>query len=364
MALRSLSRAVARRLAMLTVAATALFAAGGASADPYTVRDVAVDVTAASAAAARDEAVSEAQKEALKRLVARLSGSTAGVERLDPARLVQGIEVQEERTSAVRYVGRLAVRFSPPAVRQALTQAGIAFAETESRPVLVLPLGVQGEEAVLWDVRTPWREAWEQAPLVDQLVPVLVPFGDLADVADVTTAQAAAADPAALSAIGRRYGAGSVAVVSLPLAGDGGVQAGTTAVTITRVRVGDTQASEPVTVPVPDGADTLNRAVRAVTDRFDEDWRAETIVAPGSEAVLTVTTTFADVRDWVEVRRRLAGVPLVSRASVVSLTRSAAEVEVHYRGDAERLRTALAQRRLQLDEGAGGGWTLTLATGP
>ncbi len=365
MALPSLARYVARRLGAVAVGMSILIASHAVRADPFTVRDVAVDVTAASAAAAREEAVAEAQKEALRRLVARLSGSTAGADRLDASRLVQGIEVQEERTSAVRYVARLAVRFSPPAVRQALTHASIPFAEAESRPVLVLPVATQGGDAVLWDVRTPWREAWEQAPLADQLVPVLVPFGDLADVADVTTAQAAAVDPAALSAIGRRYGAGSVAVVALPLHEDGAAPAGATTVTVTRVRVGDTAPSEAVAVPVADGPDTLGRAVRAVTERFDEDWRAETTVAPGAEASLLLTTNFADVGEWVEVRRRIAGVPLVSRANVLSLTRSAAELELHYRGDTQRLRSALAQRRLQLDAGAGGAWTLSLAgTGP
>ena len=361
MALRSLSRHVARRLGAVAVGMSILIASHAVRADPFTVRDVAVDVTAASAAAAREEAVAEAQKEALRRLVARLSGSTAGADRLDASRLVQGLEVQEERTSAVRYVARLAVRFSPPAVRQALTQASVPFAEAESRPVLVLPVAIRGDDTVLWDVRTPWREAWEQAPLNDQLVPVLVPFGDLADVADVTTAQAAAVDPAALSVIARRYGAGSVAVAALPLNPDGTPPAGATTVTVTRVRVGDTEPSEPYTVPVPDGPDTLNLAVRAVTERFDDDWRAETIVAPGAEASLLLTTNFADVREWVEMRRRIAGVPLVSRANILSLTRTAAELELHYRGDTDRLRSALAQRRLQLDPRAGGAWTLSLA---
>jgi hypothetical protein len=54
-------------------------------------------------------------------------------------------------------------------------------------------------------------------------------------------------------------------------------------------------------------------------------------------------------------------VPLVSRANILSLTRTAAELELHYRGDTDRLRSALAQRRLQLDPRAGGAWTLSLA---
>jgi hypothetical protein len=367
MALRPMPRdAVRVRLAATLfgvglLVACLLLAPTVASADPYTVRDVAVDVTAANAAAAREQAVVEAQRDALLRLVTRLSGRTGGIADVDPARLVQGIEVQEERTSAVRYVGRLAVRFSPQAIRQALGQAGIPFAETESRPVLVLPVGIQAGEPLLWDVRTAWREAWERAPLNDQLVPVLVPFGDLADVGDVTTAQAASADPAALSAIGRRYAAGTVAVVSIPLPDDATEPAGATTVTLTRVRVGDTDASEPITLAVPDGPDMLGRAVRAVTDALDEHWRSETIVAPGAQASMMLTTTFADVTQWVEVRRRLAGVPLVNRASVTALTRSAAELELHYRGDLERLRAALAQRRLVLNGEAGGGWTLSLA---
>src|SRR2546430_1485791 len=61
--------------------------------------------------------------------------------------------------------------------------------------------------------------------------------------------------------------------------------------------------------------------------------------------------------DWLTVRDRLKGVPIVRRSDVVTIGRQAARVEIHYLGDAARLRLALAQRDLVLDGGEDN-WTL------
>jgi hypothetical protein len=357
MTLRTARTPIAALLAVLALAAGAL-APGSAAADPYLVRDVRVDATAGNAIAAREEAVADAQRIALRRLAERLTGSEAAAQGLDAASLVQGIEVQEERTSAVRYVGTLAIRFSPQAVRRAFERAGVGFAAQESPPALVLPLTVRDGQPVLWEVQTPWRSAWDRMPS-SGLVPVLVPFGDLADVTDASTDQVAALDPAALSAIGQRYGAGSVVVARAVPAGDGPGRS----VRLFRVPVGSIDPPEERTVSLPAGADGWDAAVRAVMDDLDRQWRERTVVASGPEERLVVRVPISGMEQWMEIRRRLAQTPQVVGADLELLSRTEAVIEVRYRGGAEALREALSQRRLLLDRAGGGPARLVLTGG-
>ena len=52
---------------------------------------------------------------------------------------VQDFEINE-KTSASRYIGRFTFRFMAEPVRQFLSESGVSFAETTSKPVLVLPI--------------------------------------------------------------------------------------------------------------------------------------------------------------------------------------------------------------------------------
>jgi hypothetical protein len=91
--------------------------------DPYTVTDVAADVTADSAAHARDQALTQAEHTALTQICDRFGAPQAKAARLDDnalAALVQSFEVQSERVSAVRYIGAYTIHFRPTALRRAL----------------------------------------------------------------------------------------------------------------------------------------------------------------------------------------------------------------------------------------------------
>jgi hypothetical protein len=71
-------------------------------------------------------------------------------------------------------------------------------------------------------------------------------------------------------------------------------------------------------------------------------------VPSGPVRTLSVVVPITSLRDWVEIRRRLAGITLVQRAEVRSLARTEGELSLRYYGDETRLRQALAQRQLSL----------------
>jgi len=72
----------------------------------------------------------------------------------------------------------------------------------------------------------------------------------------------------------------------------------------------------------------------------------------GPTQTLSVVVPIASLRDWVEIQRRLTGIPSVQRAEVRSLARTEGELNLVYFGDETQLQQALAQRQLSLLQGA------------
>jgi hypothetical protein len=71
-------------------------------------------------------------------------------------------------------------------------------------------------------------------------------------------------------------------------------------------------------------------------------------VPSGPVRTLSVSVPIASLRDWVEVRRRLAGIATVQRAEVRALARTEGQLNLVYFGDETQLQQALAQRQLSL----------------
>lgn len=332
------------------------------NADIFTVRDVPVDVTAASALEARDQGMREGQRKAFEALFDRLTpdGARSRLPSLDSTsidNMVQSFQVQEERTSSVRYLGKLAVTFNANAVRRFMRDYSIPYTEVRSRPVLVLPVDQSQGTPVLWQAETAWRQAWADLPIQAGLVPVLVPYGEAPDVADIGADQALAGEAESLRRIAGRYEAGEVAVTTLaPSSGSGGLSATTTlypddgsapsSFTVTQEPVAEVEKGR--------GDPTLTALVRKVVDRLDERWVAANVVAAGPEAEMNLQVAFASPQEWVDTRKRLSRVPTVTNLRLLSMSRDSASLELRYAGDVGRLRSALAQQDLSLTDGPDG----------
>ena len=343
-----------------------------AEADVFTVRGVDVDVTAETAAAAREQALAEGHVLALRRLFARLLlqedlARAPDLPASQIAPMVQDFGVDDERTSDVRYLATLTFRFKPDAVRELLRQSGLAHAETQSKPVAVVPVYGAAGEAKLWEDDNPWRQAWTQRPSDDGLVPLVVPLGDLGDIAALDVGQALAGDRQAIAALARRYGAEDALVAQAvlegdPLAGGAKLQVGTT-------RIGgesqQTVIDNYTQQPDEDLAAMLARAADAVDQQIQEAWKRENLLRLGSHQVLEVTVPHDGLREWLEVKRRLRGVAAVQRSEVTAVSRGHSELRLTFAGSENQLARAMAQSDLVLAPAAvGGGWQLRLAEAP
>ena len=366
-----LRRGFAALLAALALA-LALAAAGAparaqqpARSALFTVSPVPVDVTAASAAAARDQAIVEGESHAFDMLMQRLTlrADRSRLPKVGPDQLnqlVQGFEVAHERRSSVRYLADFTVYFRADAVRQMLRDAGIGFAETVSKPVVVLPVLHDGDRIALWEDPNPWRDAWASATIPPGLVPLERPLGDLADVQAIDADAASKGDDDRLQAISQRYGNADVLVTQATLKTDGAQHE--LDVTTTRYSPGlpgteQTWVTSTVANAGESDADMTARAVLDIAAQVEDAWKAANILDFGHSGTLVARVPAPTLQDWVAVRDRLAAIPAVRGSRLVSLDRHEATIEIRYVGDPDQLRVALAQRDLELS-GSDPDWVL------
>ncbi|MEX2450823.1 MAG: DUF2066 domain-containing protein [Rhodospirillales bacterium] len=363
---RFIGAGAARRIALGLVFWAAVLAAGPAQArdDVYEVV-VPVDVTAQSASEAKTEALADGEREAFIRLLERLTllEDRGRLPQLGPqgiTTLVRDISVDDEKTSGVRYLAKLTVRFKREEIRKLLIDLNIPFAETPSKPALVLPVYQAAGTLMLFDDPNPWREAWAGLPERGNLVPLMLPKGDLSDIAAIGAEQAVQGDRQRLEAIAGRYRAGDVLVAFARLGLD--LKTSRPRLDAELVRYGGTDRVQRLTNALTAGPGEtpqglLNRAAKLQARLIEDHWKLDNLMRFDQTGVIAVTIPIPDLKSWIGIRRNLAGVSIVRQVDLVLLSRNEVRANLIYLGRLEQLILALEQSDLHLSKG-GDGWIL------
>lgn len=316
----------------------------------FVVRDIYVDATGDTTALAREQAFADGRAVAFSQLVSRLAVDSSQLDEdtltdEDITSLLQAFEVNDERTTTGRYIASLTFAFDPGAVRRLLQSRLVDFTETVSKPVLVIPIFRSAQGTRLWDSPNPWMDAWLDFFDTERLVPVVVPFGDLADVADISIPEALTGDQESLRKIADRYEAGD-AIVALAEPFDGGLS-----VTLNRYSEAGAPSVETVLVPSADSLDSLLTAgVQQSTETIEAEWRERTRVRPADSNSLAVLVPVVVAADWFQTQARLARVPTITATKIISLSATEAVLEFEFIGSETQLQTALAQQNLALEQ--------------
>ena len=348
-----------RLIATLFLLCFALPALAQDDAALFQINDIVADVTAANAAAARDKAILQAQRSALEQLLGRLAADTTlAAKQSDDtlAGLVQGFEVQQERTSAVRYIGTFTVQFKPAAVRGLLGQSGQEIAITRGKPTLIIPVVQNGSRLVLWEDNTSWRKAWETAALGGGLIPLIVPTGDMADIAGINGQEAMSGKPEAWQTIMAKYQAEAavLAVLHEPATATDPVR-----VTLQRWLPEGTLGA-PVELAVNNSSTAATEGVKQARLELDKQWReiSKPAAAPATTR-LPVAVPTPNLATWATVRNRLTEIAVIKRTNIIALSRAGANIELEYQGSLPDLQQALLAQNLYLTP-APSGWMLQI----
>ncbi len=363
-----------------------LLACGAARADSvFTVAHVAIDAEAASAAEARELAIAAGQRAALETLLRRLT--VAGTALPAPpddsiAAMVAGFAINRELVSTTRYRASLTVDFDPAEVRRLLRESGVAYAETLSKPVLVVAVQRDPGGILLWEDGNRWRRAWEERPPHGGLVPILLPLGDVIDLGTVDAAQALASDVDALTALAALYGTTEVAVAIAGLSGSAAVAkpsapaaesdddapAAGRALTLSLLRIAaeESQAIQKTLIGREGESERalLKRGTDRVITLLEDDWKAANLIRYDEQRVLRARVPIASLGEWVSIQRRLATLAMVASVEIDSLSRSEGRLTLRYHGTEDQLRLALGQDDLNLAPEEDGWWLRGRATPP
>jgi hypothetical protein len=331
-------------------------AVGAAPPDPaFSISGVAVDVTAEDAATARTEALAQGQRLSFRRLLERLV-SVSDYSRLptppDPVitELVRGFEVADERVGPDRYIASLTFHFKPKEVGRLLRDLNIPYAPSASEPIIVLPLFRGSGGLMLWEDGNPWRAAWAGLAPSNSLVPVIVPFGELADMEIIGAAQAEAGDRERLERLVERYGAGEAIIVDAVETGVSDAGGPSVAVTVRRfqgrsVRVGGGAYGG----MMGDSLDTVLALAAATTRRqLEVEWKEANLLRFDRESRLAIDIPLTGVSDWLDIRDRLASIALIRKFEITAMSSRFVRAVLHYLGEDQQLVGALARNDLRL----------------
>tara|TARA_B100000315_G_scaffold255509_1_gene299040 strand:- start:2944 stop:4236 length:1293 start_codon:yes stop_codon:yes gene_type:complete len=340
--------------------------------DVFTVANIPVDVTAKTAAAARQQALADGEKRAfellLKRLTMRIDHQRLPVlEAKEISGYVQDFGVANEKNSLVRYLANLTYRFKPRDIRFLLRDSDIQFAETRSKPILVLPVYQVAGAVSLWDDPNPWRQAWAdrlkdaKAAKIDGLVPMIFASGDLADIATIGAELAVKGDEQRLAAIAQRYRVATTMVVLGTLRS---TSRGRPVLSVSIFRYGKNENRQAFSTEIEakqgEDIDTLLiRAAVEINARIEDQWKANNLLKFERAGVVAVTLPIRNLPDWVDAKRRLARVAVIENAELVLLSRTEVRLNIHFIGEAEQLKLALAQADMVLTEEEGS-WIVKL----
>lgn len=336
--------------AALVLAALCAFVPGVASAqgrdNAYAVAGVYVDETAANASAAQTAAFAAAQRRGFDRLMRRLTiaeqVSVRGLPAADAAtieRLVLSVDVEEERRSATRYIGRLTVRFDPAGVRALLQAQQLTIVDTRTAPVLVVPVAAANTPP---ETLALWREVWEQGGFQSELVPLAVAPANLVGAPDW-----AAASPFASAAA-----AGSALYATLRVQG-ATVSADLFEVGPNGVRRDRNQA---IARLGGDGQPALRAALQSLAEqtsiRLQDEYKARTSAGTGTRARVSASALYSNQRQWETIKQGLEGAAstLISEIRIEAVGREGALVSFSFVGAREQLSAELARRGVRLED--------------
>ncbi len=322
--------------------------------DVFVAEAVPVDVTAGSVGEARDRGLVQGRIAAFRRILERIVAreDLGGVPQQSTEQIIEMVRefsIANERSSAVRYLADLTVRFNPNAIRQLLRGAAVPFTETVSRPLVVVPVMRTGGTPSLWG--SVWHDTWLREPPDGGLLPLIVPQGGAEDAAVVTAAQAVDTDVPALLALAERYQAGGVLVVEAAVDGNGPI-----GMTITEVRPGMDSVEISVTHSGAAGQaapEVIAGAAQTAASAAADNWRRRNRVSFGVKSQLTALVPVNDLKEWLSIRTRLTNVALVEQVDVQAMTRDRVQITIHFAGEEEQLRLAVGQHNLTFTQQSG-----------
>lgn len=331
------------------------------AADLFTIRGVEVKEKAVSELSAKKKALARGQRKALGDMLKRIT-LQSDYNRLPPptdtltSDMVRDFSVSEEKFGGGRYHAKLSVRFKPKTVRALLRLMDIPFAETASRPFVVLPVMISDKAGLLWDEPNPWFDIWDEVVSPDGLLPLLMPGRELSDIALVTAEQALDGHLTQLRAVAQKYQTRGVVVPSAEFSEDKKKKihrADIKLITFDNTGQVNKNMSAYESQPGMIISDFQKQVALVLIQQLREDWKTENLLTVGTMNSLVAVVPHSKLQDWLDVKDKLQNVATVKNVDMRRISVRESEITIQFRGDPKQLRVAFEQNGLNLSYAKG-----------
>lgn len=320
----------------------------------FSVADIKVDVSAGSASDARNIALMDGQREAFSKLYRKLVAEedwayepTLANDQLTP--LIQSFEVRDERTSDTRYIATLDVSFDPQNMRELLGGLRVSFAETRTKPTLVLPLLTMAGTDILWGQQNVWMDAWRAFPTGASLINYTIPHNDLNDQRLLSPRHLLSLRPDRIKAHLDAYKINDVLIAHADLRHTG--LTGSTALRVKAYRGATMAPLFEILVTQQKDEDLealLGHAVIRIDSILSEAWKGKVLIQYGSQEQMNARVEISNYDDWRDIFQRLESISQIRALNIDSLAYDHARLSFEYYGGIEQLQVALGEKDLRL----------------
>lgn len=337
---------------IVALAASCLLAMPAGAENTFEVPNVHVDASGPSSSEARTAAVASGRPVAWTLLFRRLTRQQDWYRQpvLDDAqlqKLIIGYSPMNERRSTTRYVADITYTFNPEAVARVLQAAGIPYAATTAKRILLVPLAPGYSRTSMWTL------AFANPRFAASAVPFALPVGDVQDMAVLSGINIDTATWDQVASVAQRIHASEAALVLAIPAGN------QLSVVVKRVGAGELPVRTSFNVPLLQGADsTYPAAADAVIRAIDDMWKNQKAMDYSQKGRLLADVKIDSLAQFTVLENALSAVPNIASVGISAMDIGQARLAISYIGTPEQLRVALAQAGITLS-GRAGAWQLS-----
>lgn len=341
----------------------------GLRVDGYSVSGITVDIPDQSAKMAKEKSILAAYRTGFLALLHEMAtrgdsgldvtGFTAeiaqSISESDLDGLVQDFEIENEKQSAVRYMGTFHVRFNDTAIQRYIQKQltkkngngvqGVTYGAPASN-TLIIPVFTKKTTNRLWDDDNQWFHALNNTVPFDDKIFVL-PVGDLDDRALFPAPNADAITAISLDPLMDHYGVTRAILAQLILTDDGFDGAQTLNLFYSAKGLGFVHFETLDLAGLPPGGDPFVAAYNLMTKSWNGFLKNG---GKGQIHFMPLSVTFDDGDEWRDIQERIRHAPVVKQLSIKAFRMGRADIQLSHMGTESALMVALKNAGFHVTE--------------
>lgn len=310
--------------------------------DPFIVSGINVDAKGKTPVKAQVKAIRAGQAKAADILLKRLTlgygkeGQINSISEDNAAKLILAIEIDNEKRSSTRYLGKLTVSFNPSAVKAYLNQSGIKMVSSQSRTRLILPL--TNGNLVL---NNSWYRSWRRSDTLNILTPMItLPMYKASNIS-IKPADIEDMNFDVFNSIGKQFD-----VQQLLIANNVDGRAKMVDISL------DNQKFKSF---------YYNASAKDIIDKFQIEWKESAINFAMNKSLVSVNINYLSHSDWLKIKSILNNTSLILSAKLIFFTNKSAKMEIYHGGGIDGLINELSYKGINLKADTNSGYLLTLS---